>query len=231
MVSTDPHQRRHRDQILELTVLALLYVLQVVNAESLRHAITVSASAVWGGKPSLLSLFVSTVTRTIHPLAMLVFGVWLLVMVVWIVRHRPLPRWSFDGLGCWFCLRLVVEFLIINVLIFEPTLVAPGVLLSQIVLYLPFFVVCWGWFFHRLDWVGRGQPGQILQLTDLSPTHELGRFDYFHSAINTLLNKSKPTIAGVSRRGRIAVLIFNGMVLGLYTVAFTRILQLTKVVL
>jgi len=182
--------------------LALLYVLQVVNAESLRHAITVSASAVWGGKPSLLSLFVSTVTRTIHPLAMLVFGVW-----------------------------LVVEFLIINVLIFEPTLVAPGVLLSQIVLYLPFFVVCWGWFFHRLDWVGRGQPGQILQLTDLSPTHELGRFDYFHSAINTLLNKSKPTIAGVSRRGRIAVLIFNGMVLGLYTVAFTRILQLTKVVL
>ena len=108
---------------------------------------------------------------------------------------------------------------------------AHGVLLGQIVLYLPYFVVCWGWFFHRLDWVGRGQPGQILQLTDLSPTHELGRFDYFHSAINTLLNKSKPTIAGVSRRGRIAVLIFNGMVLGLYTVAFTRILQLTKVVL
>lgn len=123
-----------------------------------------------------------------------------------------------------------MEFLIINVLIFEPALVPPGVLLGQIVLYLPFFVVCWGWFFHRLDWVGRLETGEMIRLNDTDPGRGVSRFDDFHSAINSLLNKGKPTIAGVNRSGRIAVLMFNGMVLALYAVALTRILQLSRAV-
>ncbi|NBR29604.1 MAG: hypothetical protein EBT83_14515, partial [Betaproteobacteria bacterium] len=81
---------------------------------------------------------------------MLVCGVWLAALALALGRGRRQPRWSFDGLGMWFCLRLLVEFLIINMLIFEPALVPPGVLLGQIVIYLPFFVLSWGWFFHRL---------------------------------------------------------------------------------
>ncbi len=51
----------------------------------------------------------------------------------------------------WFCLRLLAEYLTINGLIFEGSKVQPGVLLSQIILYLPYFVISWGWIFHRLD--------------------------------------------------------------------------------
>lgn len=126
-------------------------------------------------------------------------------------------------------MRLVLEFFTINLLIFTPSLVAPTVLLGQIVLYLPFFVLGWGWIFYRLDWVGRDQAGIVIQLNDADTVRGVSRFDYFHAAINTLLNKGKPMITGVSRSGRIVVLIFNGMLLGLYAVAFTRILQLAKV--
>jgi len=38
-------------------------------------------------------------------------------------------------------------------------------------------------------------------------------------------------ITGVSRQGRIIVLLFNVMTLSLYAVAFARILQLTKATL
>lgn len=217
-----------RDQILEFSLLVLLYLLQMVNAEMLRRAIGIDPA--WDQASTVVADFVRFVTDRLHPWVMLLLGVWLLVMSVRIVRHRFLPRWTFDGLGLWFCLRLVVEFLIINLLIFQPSLVEPGVLLCQIVLYLPFFVLSWGWFFHRLDWVGRSEAGKMLRLNDMDPSEAVRRFDYFHSAINTLLNKGKPTITGVSRQGRVAVLVFNSMLLALYTVAFARILQLTKAV-
>jgi len=221
-------QGLRRDQILEFTVLVVLYLLQMVNAEMLRRAIR--AHAAWQRNHSLLARLVALITDTVHPWAMLLIGLWLLLLAAAILLRRRLPRWSFDALGLWFAIRLVLEFLIINVLVFEPALVAPGVLLGQIVLYLPFFVLCWGWFLHRIDWVGRPSPGEMVHLLDTDPSRGVSRFDYFHSAINTLLNKGKPTIIGVSRTGRIAMLIFNGMLLCLYTVAFARILQLTRAV-
>lgn len=217
-----------RDQLLEFMVLLVLYLLQVANAEMLRRAI--GLDGVHHLKATVINEFVQVFSNRVHPMAMTLFGIWLLVMVVRLFRAHSLPRWTFDGLGLWFSLRLCLEFLTINLLIFRPSLVAPGVLLGQIVLYLPFFVLCWGWIFQRLDWVGRDKAGRVLQLNDADSLRGVSRFDYFHSAINSLLNKSKPMITGVSRTGRIAVLVFNGMLLGLYAVSFTRILQLTKAV-
>jgi hypothetical protein len=148
-----------------------------------------------------------------------------------LARGKPLPRWSLDGPGLWFALRLLAEFLTINGLIFEGSKVPPGVLLGQIVLYLPYFVITWGWIFQRLDWVGQSEPGRVVQLCDADSSKGVSRFDYYHSSITTLLNKGKPTIVGVSRSGRLLVLLYLSMVLGLYAVTFTRILQLTRSVI
>lgn len=177
---------------------------------------------------SVLTHDVSFVTLLVHPWAMLILGVWLLWMALAILLQRLLPRWSFEGLGLWFGLRLSLEFLIINLLIFAPRLVAPGVLLGQIVLYLPFFIFWWGWFFHRLDWFGRSTAGQVLQLIDAHEVAGLSRFDDFVSAINSLLSKGRPTIIAISGTGRIAVLIHNGMALTLDAVAVAPVPQLTK---
>jgi hypothetical protein len=106
-----------------------------------------------------------------------------------------------------------------------------GVLLGQIVLYLPYFAITWGWIFQRLDWVGQSQPGLVVKLYDADPNKNITGFDYYHSSINTLLNKGKPTIVGVSRTGRMLVLTYLGMLISLYAVAFTRILQLTRAVI
>lgn len=196
-------------------MLAILYLLQTINVEMLRRAAGTLDRHLTG-------------THHVHPLAMLVCGVWLTVLLLTLVRGICPPRWGFDALGVWFSLRLLAEYLTINGLIFEGSKVQPGVLLGQIVLYLPYFVITWGWIFHRLDMVDQDQPGRIVQLTDADQTRGISSFDYYHSSISTLLNKGKPTIVGVSRTGRLLVLLYLGMVLGLYALTFARILQLSR---
>ena len=71
----------------------------------------------------------------------------------------------------------------------------------------------------------------VVQLCDADPSRGITTFDSYHFSINTLLNKSKPTIVGVKRIDRLLVLGDLIMILGLYAVAFTRTLQLTRTVI
>lgn len=218
-----------RAQVQELAVLLVLYLLQISNAEMLRRAAGLIGTGSGGSeKARMVAGWSFALANHVHPVAMPIFGIWLAVSAVVLARGEHLPRWSLDGPGLWFCLRMLAEFLTINGLIFEGSTVPPGVLLGQIVLYLPFFVITWGWIFQRLDWIDQREPGRVIQLCDADSSKGVSRFDYFHSSITTLLNKGKPTIVGVSRSGRILVLMYLSMVLGLYAVTFTRILQLTR---
>jgi hypothetical protein len=218
-----------RAQAKELAVLALLYLLQTVNAEMLRRAAgSLDRQLTGTASGRIVADWALIQADHIHPVAMLVCGVWLAALALALGRGRRPPRWTFDGLGVWFSLRLLAEYLTINGLIFEGSKVEPGVLLGQIVLYLPYFVITWGWIFHRLDLVNQDQPGRIVMLSDADQARGISAFDYYHASISTLLNKGKPTIAGVSRTGRLLVLLYLAMVLGLYALTFARILQLTR---
>lgn len=218
-----------RDRVKELGVLSILYLLQAINAEMLRRAAgTLDRHLTSTASGRLVADWALFQADDVHPLAMLACGVWLMALALSLWRGTGPPRWSFDVLGIWFALRLVAEYLTINGLIFEGSKVEPGVLLGQIVLYLPFFVITWGWIFHRLDLIDQEQPGRMVKLTDADQMSGITSFDYYHASISTLLNKGKPTIVGVSRRGRLLVLLYLGMVLGLYALTFARILQLTR---
>jgi len=218
-----------RDRVKELGVLFILYLLQAINAEMLRRAAgTLDRHLTSTASGRLVADWALFQADDVHPLAMLVCGVWLTVLALSLWRVTGPPRWGFDVLGIWFALRLLAEYLTINGLIFEGSKVEPGVLLGQIVLYLPFFVITWGWIFHRLDLIDQEQPGRIVKLTDADQMRGITSFDYYHASISTLLNKGKPTIVGVSRTGRLLVLLYLGMVLGLYALTFARILQLTR---
>ena len=222
-----PEARRIQSR--ELVVLLLLYLLQISMAEMLRRAassvLSTQTASGAAGSVSRWSLWLAT---HVHPVAMLFLGIWLALVALRAAQGKVLPRWSLDGPGVWFSLRLLAEFITINGLIFESSRAAIRLLLGQIVVYLPYFVICWGWIFHRFDRIGQAEPGGIVQLTDVGANRQISSFDYFHATITTLLNRGKPTIAGTSRGGRVLVLLYLGMVMALYAVAFARILQLTR---
>jgi hypothetical protein len=223
---------KRTQQVKELAVLSLIYLLQITNAEMLRRASGLLSRQHAGSQStSLVESYSLLLANHVHPVAMGVFGIWLTLMALLLARVQTLPRWSFDIPGIWFCLRLALEFVTISTLIFEKTTGlsdVAGVVLGQIVVYLPYFVITWGWLFHRVDLIGQPEPGQVVRLVDANTDRGITSFDYYHSAITTLIDKGKPTIAGVGQRGRMLVLAYKVMVVGLYAVAFARILQLTR---
>jgi hypothetical protein len=221
-----PTETRRVGNLKEWGVLGLLYSLSNCNAEMLRRSL-MNDQALFASK-SMVAQLARLISDQLHPFMMTLGAGWLAGMALCIALDRRLPRWTFDGPGLWFSLRLVLEFSIISGLIFKTSLVQPGVLLGQIVVFLPFFAITWGWIFCRLDWVGADQPGRVVVLNDAGQMTSYSRFDYFHSTIHTLINKGTPAISGVSRHGKLIVLLFNVMALSLYAVAIARILQLTK---
>jgi hypothetical protein len=112
-----PSSSTDRQQAKELAVFAGLYGLSNLNAEMLRRA--VGADSKLQASPSLVADSARLISNHLHPLMMAIGAVWLLCLAVAIVRKRTLPRWAFDAAGLWFCVRLVLEFLIINGLIFH----------------------------------------------------------------------------------------------------------------
>ena len=178
-----------RQQAWELLTLVAIYLLQIINAEMLRRATGAGVDAGGHGGSSLLTQASLLLANRVHPVAMLLVGGWLALMGLALLRGLRLPRWSFDGPGLWFSLRLLLEFFTINALIFAGSgLVSSGVLLGQIVIYLPYFVITWGWIYQRLDWVDQGEPGRFVQLCDVDPSRGVTRFDYYLYSISPLLN-------------------------------------------
>jgi len=68
------------------------------------------------------------------------------------------------------------HFVKINLLMLSAA-VEPRLLLGQVITYLLFFVVAWGWIFWRLDWVAGGTNQQIVEVP--SSGNQRRGFDYF----------------------------------------------------
>ena len=145
-----------------------------------------------------------------------------------IARDRILPRWMLDAMGIWAAGRMSLDFILINGLIFHPGLIQPSVLLSQILIYLPFFAITWGWIFYRLDRVHTGKSASIITMSHVGPTRTAQTYDYYHATFNAIINKGGAKITGMNRTGLIATLIFDTMLLCLYALMITRLFQLIK---
>ena len=123
---------------------------------------------------------------------------------------------------------MTLDFILINGLIFHPGFVQPSVLLSQILIYLPFFAITWGWIFYRLDWGQSGKAASIITMSHVTPTRTVQTHDYYHATLNAIINKGGAKITGMNRKGLIATLLFDTMLLCLYALTISRLFQLIK---
>ena len=156
---------------------------------------------------------------THHPLNILfVF----LVPTLWLVAlfaKRLLPRIIFDFFGVLFVFRLIFQFIFVNVLIFAPA-ASPSLLLGQIIAYLPFFVMTWGWLMWRIDHRGQEFPQQVIAI--LETEGPVNSFDYYHASVISVINQGKTGFRGVTNLGRFFVLIHSLMLLDVLGIALVR---------
>lgn len=205
----------HRSQLREACALTFLGILQVISSALFLHD---SVGLQYNHQsPVVYAYFIFA--RYCHGPIAIFFAI--LTISVWgaLLMGRSVPRLLFDFCGGWYIFKFIFGFLVVNALLFTPA-VSPHLLLWQIVAYIPFFIVTWGWIFWRVDFVGRSSPQQVIALPDaLEP---ITSFDYYHSSLLSLVNKGTSSVKGVSRHGRLLVACYSLMLLDLLGVFVAR---------
>jgi hypothetical protein len=154
------------------------------------------------------------------------YASWLIIalLVLSVLLRRNIPRrWLDIVAGAFISFNLIIHFLKINLLLLTPP-GAPSMLFGQIFTYLIFFVLAWGWIFWRFDWVGKENPGTVIEISDKGDS--LSTFDYYHASLMALVRRGSPEVSGLNRTGKILVAIHTFMVLDLIGVALGRFYQL-----
>jgi hypothetical protein len=130
----------------------------------------------------------------------------LLVLALLVSRGRSI-RLACDLLGTVLTLRCVVEFLLLNLLLLAP-LESGGLLLLQLIVYLPLVTLNFGWIYWRLDSGARRQGRSHIRFDD-GTAHS---FDYFHIAANALL-QFDPSGAKPLTRSMKSLFVLHGLVM------------------
>ncbi len=152
--------------------------------------------------------------------SLLIIGLLLLAVLL---RRRIPRRWLDVIAGAFITFNLIFHFLKINLLLLTPPAL-PQLLMGQLLTYLVFFVLAWGWIFWRIDWVGQSQPGRVIEVADAGD--QVGMFDYYHASLMSIMRRSHSEVIGKTRNGRMLVAVHSFMVLDLIAVALGRFYQL-----
>ena len=155
----------------------------------------------------------------------IIYSVIVLALYGQLLRGRAITPFVLDLLGVWLVLNLAVHFVKINLLLFSDVR-APALLLGQIICYLLFFVVAWGWIFWRLDRIAG--PGEQSVLVASEGRLGQGSFDYYYLSLMALLAQKITLIQGVSKLGKIIVALHSFMLLDLGVIALARVYQLVQ---
>ena len=138
---------------------------------------------------------------------------------------RIAPR-ILDGLGVWVIANLFAHFAKINLLMLSDT-VKPKLLLGQVITYLLFFVLAWGWIFWRLDRVAGDADQQIVEMPGAATNG--GSFDYHYYSLMSIIDARRMSeFTGISRLGKLLVALHSLMVLDLAAIALARFYQLVQ---
>jgi len=208
-----------REQWKEITVLTTLILVRLHMMTYVDALNPTSADQTHAFKLAIKNVALQQQWFIIAP-SLITIGLLLLALLL----RLPIPRRWLDVLaGAFITINLIVHFLKINLLLLTPP-AAPNLLLGQLLTYLVFFVLAWGWIFWRVDWEGQAKPGRVIEVADAGD--HISMFDYYHASLMAIVRRSHSEVIGKTRNGRMLVAIHTFMVLDLIAVGLGRFYQL-----
>lgn len=158
--------------------------------------------------------------------ALLIYVVVMVLLYGQLLRGKRISDGVLDALGIWAVVSLLIHFVKINLLMLTPV-VEPKLLLGQVITYVLFFVLCWGWIFWRLDRIAGPEEQQIIEVP--SAAKQGGTFNYYHDSLMSILDGRKMSLfIGISRFGKVLVALHSLMILDLAAIALARFYQLVQ---
>jgi hypothetical protein len=141
-----------------------------------------------------------------------------------LIRSKPV-QWAIDIFGGLLCLRCVVQFLMLNLLLLS-RLKAGGLLLLELLLFIPVITINFGWLYWRLDSAARARGGAHIRFSEEAGT--LDPFDYFHISSMTLLQFEPSGATATSRLMKTLFVIHGAMMLDLVALTLSRAIGLAS---
>lgn len=150
--------------------------------------------------------------------------VFIAFLQVQLIRGKEVA-WGIDLLGALLTLRCLVIFLMLNLLLLSH-LKAGGLLLMQLILFIPVITIDFGWIYWRLDSAARRRGGSHIKFDEEMGT--LDTFDYYHVSAMTLLQFEPSGAKPTSRLMKTLFVIHGAMMLDLVALTLSRAIGLAS---
>lgn len=147
-----------------------------------------------------------------------------LFLQVQIIRSKNVQR-AIDVFGGFLCLRCLIQFIILNLLLLS-RLKAGGLLLLELLLFIPVITIAFGWLYWRLDSAARARSSSHIRFSEEMGT--LDPFDYFHISAMTLLQFEPSGATATSRLMKTLFVIHGIMMLDLVALTLSRAIGLAS---
>ena len=157
----------------------------------------------------------ATVPLIVVPLVALVFGG---------NKSRAVRRYL-DAIGIYIVARMFIQLVGLNLLLFDA--VTPGVtLITQLLLFLPYSLLVWGWIYWRLDEFAATNDCRYFRL---DCERDAPRpVDYLVASFSSVFSASISAIKGRSARAKVLIIIHGFFVYDLMGLTLSRSVALVQ---
>ena len=139
------------------------------------------------------------------------------------------PSWArpyLDFLGIYVIFRLVIQLIGLNILVFD-SVTSRFLLISQVLFFLPYSLLIWGWVYWRLDTIARARKRPLFRL-DCEGTAPPRPIDYFVASFSSVFSATINAIKGNSARARILILFHGFMIYDVMGITLSRAVALIQ---
>lgn len=205
---------------LQLWILVIGHVFAALFVKDLSFGLDQIDDANVKGIASFLKETHSLIRAWISPvmIALVVF------VQVQLVRARPV-QWAVDVLGGMLTFRCLTQFMMLNLLLLS-RMKAGGLLLLELLLFIPVVTINFGWLYWRLDSSARSKGGSHIRFSE--EAGKLDPFDYFHASAMTLLQFEPSGATATSRLMKTLFVIHGAMMLDLVALTLSRAIGLAS---
>jgi hypothetical protein len=148
--------------------------------------------------------------------------------LVYLLLQAERPAWArryFDALGLYVVFRMAIQLAGLNILVFD-SVSSRFLLITQLLFFLPYSLLVWGWIYWRLDASARGGQRTLFRL---DCEGEVPRpIDYFVASFSSVFSPSINAIKGNSARARILILGHGFLIYDVMGLTLSRAVALVQ---
>jgi len=150
------------------------------------------------------------------------------IPILFLLLSAKAPAWRrryLDILGLYLIFRMAIQLIGVNILVFN-VVASKFLLITQLLFFLPYSLLIWGWIYWRLDRIAR-QSGRLLFRLDFEGDCPRP-IDYFIASFSSVFSATISGIKGNSARARILILSHGFLIYDLMGLTLSRAVALVQ---